>query len=72
MGTRQSKVTVLLDRGEFERLDQFCETRGFKKSTLISKLIREHLDREAFPSQGTLPLEDQSFLRRSTASKDAR
>lgn len=71
MATRQSKVTVLLDRGEFERLDQFCETRGFKKSTLISKLIREHLDREVFPSQGILPLEDQSVLRR-TASKDVR
>jgi len=57
VGTRHSKVTVLLDEDEFARLDQFCEARGFKKSTLISRLIREHLDREAFPSQSPLPLD---------------
>ena len=51
VGSRNSKVTVLLDADEFARLDQFCEVRGFKKSTLISRLIREHLDREAFPGQ---------------------
>lgn len=41
-----SKVTVLLPDAEFFRLDKYCERRGFKKSTLIARLIRDHLDEE--------------------------
>ena len=33
------------DAGRFEA---YCEAKGFKKSTLIARLIREHLDRENF------------------------
>jgi hypothetical protein len=50
------KVTVLLDEQEFMRFDIYCEERGFKKSTLAARLIREHLDREAFSPQKQLPL----------------
>lgn len=32
---------------EASRFERFCESRGHKKSTLIARLIREHLDREA-------------------------
>jgi hypothetical protein len=42
-----AKVTVLLPQNEFARLDRYCREHAFKKSTLIAKLIREHLDREA-------------------------
>lgn len=70
VGTRQSKVTVLLDRDEFARLDQFCQVRGFKKSTLISRLIREYLDREAFPSQPTPPLHELLSPPRKTHARD--
>lgn len=66
MGARHSKVTVLLNTEEFARLDQFCELRGFKKSTLISMLIREHLDREAFPGQSLLALGDEGLPRHRT------
>lgn len=42
------KVTVLLSEEEFERLDSFCRDRGFKKSTLIARLIRQYLEIEGY------------------------
>ncbi len=41
---KRSRITVLLDTEEFERFDRYCEAQGFKKSTLIARLIREHLN----------------------------
>lgn len=38
------------------RLRGYCDGRGFKKSTLIARLIREHLDAEHFSMQSELPL----------------
>lgn len=57
-----SKVTVLLDEEEFDRLDLYCVDRGFKKSTLIARLIREHLNRECFPEQQVLALSKERQL----------
>ncbi|HKU65949.1 MAG TPA: hypothetical protein VJQ06_12905 [Rhizomicrobium sp.] len=34
------------------RFDAYCAAKGFKKSTLIARLIREHLDRENFGNSG--------------------
>ncbi len=45
---KPSKITVLLDVSEFARFDAYCNARGFKKSTLIARLIRDHLDKEHF------------------------
>jgi hypothetical protein len=45
---KSSKITVLLDPSEAERFDAYCTARGFKKSTLIALLVREHLDKEGF------------------------
>lgn len=56
---KRDKVTVLLDPGEYERFEAYCAQRGFKKSTLIARLIRDYLDSEHFQSQGSLPLGDQ-------------
>jgi len=53
---RLRKVTVLLEEQEFQRFDAYCEERGFKKSTLAARLIREHLDEKAFNPQRRLPL----------------
>jgi hypothetical protein len=50
------KVTVLLDAGEYERFEGYCIDQGHKKSTLAARLIREHLDRQAFSFQRPLPL----------------
>jgi hypothetical protein len=32
--------------GEAAAFERYCARLGFKKSTLIARLIREHLDRE--------------------------
>lgn len=41
------RVQVLMAPREAERFEHFCHQWGHKKSTLIARLIREHLDREA-------------------------
>lgn len=43
-----NKITVLLDEPEFQRFDAYCRERGYKKSTLIARLIRQFLDMEGF------------------------
>lgn len=53
---RQLKVSVLLTKEELHRLERYCVQRGYKKSTLIARLIRDHLDAEHFRVQGELPL----------------
>lgn len=42
------KVTVLLDSGLAERFERFCQEKGHKKSTLMARLVREHLDSQGF------------------------
>lgn len=49
-----SRVHVLLSNDEAKRFDAYCRLKGFKKSTLIVRLIREHLDRENFEAQQNL------------------
>lgn len=51
------KVSVILQEREAERFDEYCKKLGHKKSTLIARLIREHLDKEEFEIQRFLPLE---------------
>ena len=52
---RRRKVSVLLTDEELDRLERYCVQRGYKKSTLIARLIRDHLDSEQFRVQGELP-----------------
>ena len=54
MAEKEKRVSVLLTEPEFSRFEEFCEERGYHKSTLIARLIREHLDAERFKMQGTL------------------
>ena len=42
------RVSVLLSREEFERLDAYCAQFGHKKSTLIARLIRDFLNQQKF------------------------
>lgn len=51
MNRRRAKISVLLDSEEFDRFDAYCRESGFKKSTLIARLIRDHLDESAFDGQ---------------------
>jgi len=52
--TRQAKISVLLSPGEARRFEAYCQERGHKKSTLIARLIREHLNRERYMVQPVL------------------
>lgn len=45
MTTRRSRsLSVLLTEEEYRRLDSYCSKNAYKKSTLVAKLIREHLE----------------------------
>jgi hypothetical protein len=51
---KEARIQVLMEEDEAERFEDYCRERGFKKSTLIVRLVREHLDREAFHPQPLL------------------
>ena len=57
---RESRITVLLTQKEAESFDTYCRQNGFKKSTLIVKLIREHLERNGFAYQTGPTLETEN------------
>ena len=67
---KRNKVTVLLDAEEFERFQRYCDGRGFKKSTLIVRLIREHLDAEHFSMQAELPLQTARIVGSREGERD--
>ncbi len=48
------RIQVLMSPDEAERFEDFCRERGFKKSTLIARLIRDHLEQENFKPQKEL------------------
>ena len=50
---KNNKVTVLLREDEFLRFDAYCSSQGYKKSALVARLIREHLDGEHFDERQT-------------------
>lgn len=53
---RTNRITVLLSDNEMSRLEHYCDQQGFKKSTLLARLVREHLDSEGFPINRELDL----------------
>ena len=53
---KRNAITVLLDESEFRHFEAFCLDRGHKKSTLIARLIREHLHSHRFALQEGLAL----------------
>jgi metal-responsive CopG/Arc/MetJ family transcriptional regulator len=38
------KISVFLPADLFERFNAYCADQGFKKSPLIARLIREHME----------------------------
>ena len=53
------RVQVLLPRSEADRFDVYCREKGFKKSPLIARLVREYLNRETSNPQPDLFNQDQ-------------
>ena len=54
---RKAKITVILLPEDFVRFEAYCKERGFKKSTLIARLVRNHMDSEGFRLQRDLQTE---------------
>lgn len=54
MRDQTAKVTVLLSKEQFGLFDAYCQLRGFKKSTLIARLVRDHLVAEGFSPRGAI------------------
>jgi hypothetical protein len=50
-----ARVTALFSEDEAERFSAYCTRHGFKKATLIARLVREHLDREYRKQTGKRP-----------------
>ena len=56
------RVQVLMPKPQAVRFDTYCRDKGYKKSTLIARLVREYLDRETFAPQSELfSREQQEF-----------
>jgi hypothetical protein len=53
---KNNKITVILAAEEFDRFESYCQEQGFKKSTLIARLVRDHLDSAAHRLQRDLPI----------------
>ena len=60
MAQKRTKITVLLDNEEFTRFHAYCELKGFKKSTLIARLIRDFLNENRFNHQRELPFNHEN------------
>lgn len=52
-----ARIQVLMPVREAERFEAYCQEKGHKKSTLIARLVREHLAREGFALQTAMSLE---------------
>ena len=48
------RVQVLMPKAEADRFEFYCREKGYKKSPLIARLVREYLDRENFNPQPDL------------------
>lgn len=46
--TQPVRVQVLMPPEDAGRFEAFCQDQGHKKSTLIARLIRDHLEREGY------------------------
>ena len=42
---KTAKISVLMPPDDAHRFEEYCQREGYKKSTLIVRLIREHLDK---------------------------
>ena len=53
------KVSVLLPDEDAHRFEAYCEEFGYKKSTLIARLVRDFLNRENYPAQHSIYAESE-------------
>ncbi len=63
------KISVLLSEPDFDRLEAYCTETGHKKSPLIARLIRDHLNAEGFQS---VPTSEPSQGKRDNGDRRAK
>jgi hypothetical protein len=70
MFLKMAKISVLLTGAEDARFGAYCDEKGYKKSTLVARLIRDYLNREGYGIQDRLfteaPAPPPAFGMRST------
>ena len=54
---KRNIITVILPADDFKRFAAYCAATGHKKSTLVARLIRDHLNAERFMLQKELRLD---------------
>jgi hypothetical protein len=52
---KRKSITVILREDEYRRFQGYCASRGYKKSTLLARLMRDHLDSEKFMTESEGP-----------------
>ena len=58
------RIQVLMPKAEADWFNAHCREKGYKKSPLIARLVREYLEREA------LNMQQELFSRNQPVSKD--
>ena len=48
------RITVLMSEDDGQMFESYCKHHGYKKSTLINRLIREHMENTGFTVQREL------------------
>jgi len=59
-GDAAMRISVILPEPDSTRFQAYCDQNGYKKSTLICRLIREHLENENFALQFDMKLDHQA------------
>jgi hypothetical protein len=68
----KNRISVVLTSEEFDRFSAYCTEKGHKKSTLIKRLIREHLDDESYGMPTTQSNESSTSPRSLRAARARR
>ena len=55
-----AKISVLLTNSEESLFSAYCVEKGYKKSTLVARLIRDYLNKEGYGIQDKLFTEPAS------------
>ena len=64
MAEKGYRITVLLDGEEYVRFKAYRDQRGFRKGTLVARLIRDHIDNEPYRLKRSLPLDNSKSERK--------
>lgn len=67
----KSKISVLLSPQELQRFEAYCTETGHKKSPLVARLIRDHMNAAGFQLQ-TIAASESAPGRRENSGRRAK